>query len=386
MASRGSHPQQVAINNVRVFDGVGIGTPTTVYIDNGLISEVIDDADFLDGENGILVPGFIDAHIHLCTEVEQREMARHGVTTALDMATWSQLTIEALRGLSGVTDFRTAGKAASAPGSIHSAILPVPAECLLTKPEQAQQFVQARLAENVDYIKIVADIPGPDQAVMDAVVTEAHKVGKLVVAHAADYHPFKMAQEARVDIVTHCPCDQALNDEDCARMVQDGRVCVPTLTMMEATTSASALPALLRMFSRPWVILEIARAKRKAPRSGKREYKNARDSVVAMHRAGVTLIAGTDAHKEDSSPFKVKHGDSLHHEFELLVDAGLSTVEVMQAATSLPANHFGLTDRGAIEIGKRADLVLLERNPIEDIRHTRSIKKVWCAGVEVDMT
>ncbi|KAI1610031.1 amidohydrolase [Exophiala viscosa] len=305
-------------NNVRVFDGKSVGTPTTIHIDNGLISEATDGADVFDGENGILMPGFIDAHIHLCTEAEQRDMARYGVTTALDMAT-------CLR----------AGKAAASPGSIHSAILPVPAE--------SHRFVQDRLAEN---------------AVMDAVVIEAHKMGKL------------MAQDAGVDIVTHCPY--------CARMVEDGRIC--------ATTGASALPALLKMFSRPWVILDIVKAKRNAPRTGKREYKNARESVVALHRNGVTIIAGTDAHKEDSSPFTVKHGDSLHHEFELLVDAGLSTVEVLQAATLLPAKHFGLTDRGTIEIGKRADLVLLDADPIEDIRHTRSIKKVWCAGVEVDMT
>lgn len=104
-----------------------------------------------------------------------------------------------------------------------------------------------------------------------------------------------------------------------------------------------------------------------------------------MHRAGVTILAGTDAHKEASSPFTVKHGDSLHHQFELLVDAGLSPREVLQAATWLPARHFGLADRGVIEVGKRADLVLLAQNPLEDIRHTRSIKKAWCAGGEVDM-
>lgn len=274
MASGGAQSQKVAITNVRVFDGERIGTTTTVYIDNGLVSDAIDGAETFDGGGGILMPGFFDAHIHLCTQAEQRELARHGVTTALDMATWSLSTIDALRGLPGVSDFRTAGKAASGPGSIHSAILPIPDDCLLQSHEDAERFVQERLSENVDYIKIIADVPGPDQIVMDTIVNAAHRHGRLVVAHAANYHPFQMAQDAGVDVVTHCPCDQALNDQDCARMVRDGRIAVPTLTMMEATTRGLALIAALKMlFWRPSVVLGIAKARRKAPRTGQQDYK-----------------------------------------------------------------------------------------------------------------
>jgi len=65
-----------------------------------------------------------------------------------------------------------------------------------------------------------------------------------------------------------------------------------------------------------------------------------------------------------------------------LVDAGLSTVDALRAATSLPAKHFGLNDRGVIEPGYRAYLVLVDGDPITDIRATRSIKRVWCGGLE----
>jgi imidazolonepropionase-like amidohydrolase len=67
---------------------------------------------------------------------------------------------------------------------------------------------------------------------------------------------------------------------------------------------------------------------------------------------------------------------------ELLVEAGLSTIQALQAATSLPANNFGLTDRVVIAPAMRADLLLTDGNPIADITATRRIKKVWLAGME----
>jgi len=62
--------------------------------------------------------------------------------------------------------------------------------------------------------------------------------------------------------------------------------------------------------------------------------------------------------------------------------AGLSPAEALRAATSRPAQVFGLSDRGAVEPGLRADLVLIEGDPLTDIRATRCIRRIWCAGVE----
>ena len=78
-------------------------------------------------------------------------------------------------------------------------------------------------------------------------------------------------------------------------------------------------------------------------------------------------------------------GESLHRELELLVVAGLSTIDALRAATSLPAKHFGLSDRGIIAPGHRADLVLIADDPIADISATRSIQRVWCGGMEISI-
>jgi imidazolonepropionase-like amidohydrolase len=100
------------------------------------------------------------------------------------------------------------------------------------------------------------------------------------------------------------------------------------------------------------------------------------DVVGKQHRAGVGLLAGTDVGVEYIYP-----GFSLHDELELLVEAGLSPAEALQTATVNPARFLGLTDStGRIERGQRADLVLLDANPLTRIRNTRRIAGVVAAG------
>ena len=383
-----SKPQKLAITNVRVFDGQRVTEPTTVVVDGDVIGNDADGAVQYDGEGGVLMPGLIDAHIHLDTERELILMAQSGITTALDMATWPPSKIEALRGRDGLTDFRTPGVPAITSASMHRVLFPtIRDEDLVESPDDAVRFVKDRIAEKTDYVKVVCDDPGPSQESINALVAEAHKHDKLVIAHATTRATYEMAQDAKADVLTHAPVDQTLDEAAVTRMKQDGRICVPTLTMMEAVTGPLSWTAILKMLMQPTLLWAIIKVKRKSGSGGgKPAYGNARDSVTALHRAGVPILAGTDAHYEPQSPFDVRHGESLHHELELLVEAGLSTVEALQAATSLPAKHFGLADRGKIEAGMRADLVLLAEDPIEDIKATRSIRKVWCAGMEVDVS
>lgn len=186
---------------------------------------------------------------------------------------------------------------------------------------------------------------------------EARKHKKMSIAHAAQSVAFDRALEAGVDMITHVPMDKAIEKTTCDAMVAKAVVAIPTLTMMRG------------------VVINIKRPGV--------DFANSISSVTKMYASGVPILAGTDSNAQPGSPAPVKHGESLHDELELLVSAGLSNLYALRAATSLHAKYFGLHDRGVIEPGRRADLVLISGDPIEDIRATRQVQKVWCAGVEV---
>ena len=374
--------KKVVIKNVRIFDGSRITEPRAVVVENGLIACDPNGAEEIDAENNILIPGLIDCHVHLQTDADLHAMASWGVTTGLGMAEWPPSKHRALRNKVGLTDIRSPGMPATSPGSIHSKLLSMPPEKLVTGPGDAEAFITERLKEEADYIKIIADVPGPDQETLNAITAAAHKEGKIVIAHASAYTPFSMAQDANVDVITHAPRDKVLDSEAVHRMAESKRISVPTLTMMEGVSRPPSWSAIFRLLFQPLMFLTIVSHMRRQP---PQNYENSRDSVTALYKAGVPILAGTDANSEPSSPFQVRHGEALHRELELLLEAGMSTVEVLRSATSLPAKFFGLGDRGAIEDGKRADLVLLSEDPLKDIKATRSIRRVWCGGVEYIM-
>ncbi|RZL82845.1 MAG: amidohydrolase [Rhodococcus sp. (in: high G+C Gram-positive bacteria)] len=348
---------RTALTGVRVFDGQELSAPRTVVIDGSVIGTDPAGARIVDAGGAVLLPGLIDAHIHLNGLDTLEQLCSWGVTTGLDMATWPPALVSSLRGVDGLTDIRSPGIPVIGPAGPH-AHFGMPAEAVVPDWEAAGRFVSARVVEGADYIKIVLEAPGdggPDPVVAGAVVEAAHRHGKPVVAHASSRGAYALALEAGADIVTHIPNGEPLGDDMVARMLAGRRVAVPPLSMMQALAalhgSADAFAA-------------------------------ASDSVAALYRAGVPVLAGTDAALQPGLPQLVVHGESLHHELELLVAAGLSTVDALRAATVLPARHFGLGDRGAVEPGLRADLVLVDDDPLTDIRATRTIERIWCGGVE----
>lgn len=105
----------------------------------------------------------------------------------------------------------------------------------------------------------------------------------------------------------------------------------------------------------------------------------AEEAIRAVHSAGVPILAGTDAPNPDTG-----WGISLHHELSLLVESGLTPVEALHTATAGVAERFCLVDRGRIEPGRRADLLLVDGDPSKDILLTRNIVAVWKAGDRID--
>jgi hypothetical protein len=105
---------------------------------------------------------------------------------------------------------------------------------LVANTEEAARYVSRSISEGSDYIKIIVDVPGgPDQATLNALVDSARDYGKLSIAHAVSGPAFEMAQKAKVDIITHVPLDQSLDEAFISRMVAEKRIVIPTLTMMK---------------------------------------------------------------------------------------------------------------------------------------------------------
>lgn len=103
---------------------------------------------------------------------------------------------------------------------------------------------------------------------------------------------------------------------------------------------------------------------------------------VLIVGAGVPLLAGTDGTGGAGHP--TTHGISYHGELKLLVAAGLSPAEALTAATAAPADAFGLDDRGRIAPGLRADLLLVEGDPVQDITAVRAVAALWRRGTLAD--
>ncbi|MFC5032892.1 amidohydrolase family protein [Streptomyces sp. So13.3] len=350
---------KTALVNVRVFDGQRLVDGLTVVIDGPLIGTDPTGAHTVDCGGATLLPGLIDSHVHLHGPKTLEQLANYGVTTALDMGAWPPALVASLRNARGLTDIRSAGGAAVAPGSHHAHIPTFPKDGIVTGPADAERFVAARIAEGVDYIKIIAEKPGPsgtlNQATLEALTAAARAHGKRSIAHASSFEAIVMARQAGVDVITHVPLDRAIDEAEATQLASAGTIAVPTLSMMEPI------------------------ARNGAPG---RDYAQARASVAALHQAGVPILAGTDANTAPGVPANVPHGSSMHHELELLVDAGLSTIDALRAGTLLPAHYFALHDRGTIAPGQRADLLLIDGDPTTDIRATRQIQRIWCAGIE----
>jgi imidazolonepropionase-like amidohydrolase len=157
---------------------------------------------------------------------------------------------------------------------------------------------------------------------------------------------------------------------------------IPTLTLIESTLGVPtgdslASDARLAPYIQENLLENLRKAKPKPQPLGPNEsYSVAADIVRLLRGEGVPILAGSDCPNVGTA-----HGVSLHRELELLVQAGLTPLEALRAATSAPAKAFRLKDRGSIKPGMRADLLLVRGDPTQNILATRDIVRVWKEGV-----
>ncbi|MCA9710573.1 MAG: amidohydrolase family protein, partial [Myxococcales bacterium] len=387
----------LAFEDVRVFDGETFVDGVTVLVDGDRIVAVGPGlpipagARRVPGAGATLLPGLIDAHTHVQDPAQLAAALDFGVTTEVDMFTLPPLA-KSLRAqqaageASDRADVVSAGILATAPGGHGTEYgLAIPT---LTAPDQAARFVDDRLAEGSDFIKIVYDdgsaygraIPTLDPATLRAVIEAAHARDVLAVVHVASQREALEAIEAGADGLAHLFLDEAPREAFVAAARERGVFVTDTLPVLHSLCDGTRGAALADDPSlRPW--LDPVQRRALSQRMGKPtdDCAHALAAARALHQAGVRVLASTDAPNAGTT-----HGASLHDDLALLVDAGLSPTAALRAATADPAEVFGLGDRGRIAAGKRADLVLVQGDPGADITATRDIVGVWKAGVAAD--
>jgi len=384
-----------AITDVRVFDGERVIEHATVLIREGRIAEVGSEvivpehAQVVDGLGRTVLPGLIDAHVHAYGNA-RADALRMGVTTLLDMfraPADQSLMISQRESLQPTmeADLYSAGYLATADGGHGTQYdLPVP---IPESIEKADEWVGQRLAEGSDYIKIIIEdgtawgrpLPALDRALVEALVEAAHAQEVLAVAHVSTQSAAKMAVQAGVDGLVHLFADQPV-DEAFIDMANESGIWIVPTTPVLAASHGQPVPEWLtdgehaegRITRQQKTMLAQS-----FPGSGMRStrWPVVFENIRKLHAAGVPLLAGSDAGNPGTA-----HGPSLHHELSLLVEAGLTPLEALRSATSAPAHAFGLEERGCLQAGCRADLVIVDGNPLESIEQAVRIHSVWKNG------
>jgi imidazolonepropionase-like amidohydrolase len=343
------------------------------------------------------MPGLVSAHVHVSdvnglgprafTEANARRQlgvfARYGVTSV-----WS---------LGGEAAPAFALRDAQTSASLDRARLWVAGDVIAAAtPDEARRRVAEVAAMKPDVIKIrVDDNLGSGSkmtpAVYRAIIDEAHARQLRVAAHIFYLDDAKDLLRAGVDVIAHSVRDREVDDEFINLLRARNIPYSPTLTRELSTFVYESTPA---FFTDPFFLKEADAAvvaslseppRQQALRASKaaQAYKaalpTASRNLKRLSDMGVLIALGTDA---GPSPERFQ-GYFEHVEMEMMVQAGMSPADVLRAATTGAAATMRVPDIGAIAPGAWADFVVLDRDPRQDIRHTRSIASVWIAGNRV---
>jgi imidazolonepropionase-like amidohydrolase len=389
------------IRNVRVFDGETMAERQTVVVSQGKIAAVGSStiavpagAQEVAGEGRTLLPGLMDAHVHLpfygSADALQQNLV-FGVTTTVVMWAAPQLVtqVKAFSDRPDVAAVLTAGTGATAPGGhptqmdAQGSLIPT-----LNAPSEAEAFVAARIAEGSDFIKIIYDdtrdsprgkLPTLNDEIVTALVLAAHARGRIAVAHIGNEGYARGAIAAGIDGLGHLFLGPTVSADFGQFAASKGVFVIPTLSVLYASCGRSDGPSFLKdadtiKYVKPQFrgLLEMARAESKLSCDA------APQAIRQLVAAKVPVLAGTDAPAPG-----LAYGASLHRELEHLVNAGMTPTAALAATTSAIATAFRMTDRGRIQSGMRADLLLVEGDPTKQIRDTRNIVAIWKRGVQV---
>ena len=314
----GQRSSPVLIRDVRVFDGKRVIEHRSVVIRDGKIGQLADtklsmpEAEVINGQGRTLLPGLFDAHVHVAEDTtgSLRQTVSLGVTTVFDMCNAGE-RLKRMKRMQAedspnVASLRTAGGCATVPGG-HGTEMGGPRLPTITKPEQAQAFVDARIAEGSDYIKIIYDdntqfgqsqrMPTLDKATLRALVDAAHKRNKLAVAHILSEQQARDAIDAGVDGLVHLFVGDTARSDFGQFAASHHIFVIPTLTTLKMVCGKSVGRSLLTdPHLRPYIDNEW-RQRLPVPVDPSRNHfcQATDDAIRQLIAAQVPILTGTDS-------------------------------------------------------------------------------------------
>jgi imidazolonepropionase-like amidohydrolase len=407
-----------AIRNVNIItmttDNKVIRNATLVIKENKIFSingTIPEDAKIIDAKNKWLIPGLVDMHVHNLADINfASDYPTKGATLFSDTQDFMLLYI--VNGVTTVSELSARVEHFGQRNEIikKKVIGPRIALAFLidggdgsgniaNTPEDGRQTVRIAKAQGYEFIKVYS---GLNIETYKAIVDEALKNQMKVVGHIPNAFRGRL-EEAFVpnfDMIAHAEelskQSKELSNEDAQRFAklakENGTWLTPTLTTMQRIAEQTHSLDGIRNLPSLKYVHPLMQSKWLYSNHYNNETDPKRiariDSMVdfqfrllkAFKDAEVPIVVGTD-----SGVSGVVWGWALHDELELLVKAGLTTEEALASATRLPALWLGIEDKiGTIEVGKYADLILLDVNPLDDISNTRMISGVFVNGQWID--
>jgi len=360
-------------------------------------------ATVFDAAGKFLLPGLWDMHAHF----EQVEWGpiylAAGVTTVRDVGNELEF-ITAVR--DALRDGRGLGPQLLLAGVVDGDGPIAIGTARVNSPKDAARWVAAYKKDGFQQMKIYSSVKLEN---LKAICEDAHRAGMTVTGHIPRGLDVFQAVGAGMDQVNHIhflldpllpesakalprlqrlealaalDMNGAAAQHEIGFLKQHGTVVDPTLALMELNSHAAGVPVTSFEPGVSRVAPELAEpltsggASPEAAPTMRKIFENQLAMVGALHKAGVPIVAGTD---------QAVPGHSLHREIELYALAGFTPMEAIQAATLVPARVMGVDKEvGTVEVGKRADLVLLDADPLERISNIRTVRYVVARGVFYD--
>jgi imidazolonepropionase-like amidohydrolase len=393
----------VVVTGARVIDGTGRAPleRASVVISNGRIDAVGPSgsvktpagAAVVDVSGKTVIPGLINAHGHLNADRSDRP-ARDRLIGQLRVYADYGVTTVVVLGIDEIQDaLKLRDEQESGPLNRARVYAAGPSLRDIKTAEEVRSIVDRYADLKVDIVKfhIMGGPKDMTPAVYGALIDEAHKRGLRAASHLFYLNDARGLLAAGVDVIAHSVRDQDVDAALVAAIKQRDVGYIPTLTRDLAQFVYETRPA---FFDEPFFtrrldayrqqmteLVDPARQERtkasKDAQATKVALQQANRNLKILSDAGVTIALGTDS----GANVGQWQGYFEHTELEMMVKAGLTPMQALVAATGGAARAMKLDAKmGTLQPGKAADLVVLNGDPLADIRNTRKLDSVWIAG------